>query len=105
MVQFMNLNELMVGPVGLWSKDQAVGNAQRCPRFDPVRRRRMVHKSTGRAPLARELRYGVCPLNSFTMGKELGWRDIDWHRPAHRIERNTPDRLTENFPTPAPSVD
>ena len=77
MVLFMNLNELVAGPVGLWSKVQAVGNAQRCPRVEPVRRRRMVHKSTGLAPGAR---YPADPFNSFTASKALGWRDIDWHR-------------------------
>jgi hypothetical protein len=78
MVLFMNLKELVVRPVGLWSKVQAVGNAQRCPRVEPVRRRRMVHKSTGLAPGAR---YRAGPFNSFTASKALGWRDIDWHRP------------------------
>lgn len=77
MVRLMNLNELLVGPVGLWAKGQAVGNAQRCPRVEPVRRRRMVHKSTGLAP---RLRYRVRLLNSFSAGKVLGCRDIDWHR-------------------------
>ena len=80
MVLLMNSNELVVGPVGLWAKGQAVGNAQRCPRVEPVRRRRMVHKSTGlQAP---KLRYRAHPFNSFFAGKVLGWRDIDWHRPT-----------------------
>jgi hypothetical protein len=78
MVRFVNLNELVVGPVGLWSKVQAVGNARRCPRVETVRRRRMVHKSTG---LAQMVRYRARPFNSFTAGKALGWRDIDKHRP------------------------
>jgi hypothetical protein len=78
MVQFLNLSELLVGPVGLWSKVQAVGNAQRCPRVEPVRRRRMVHKSTGLGPA---VRYRARPFNSFAASKVLGWRDIDKHRP------------------------
>jgi hypothetical protein len=78
MVRLMNSNELVVGPVGLWAKVQAVGNAQRCPRVEPVRRRRMVHKSTG---LVLRLRYRARPFNSFSADKVLGWRDIDWHRP------------------------
>jgi hypothetical protein len=77
MVRLMNPNELVVGPVGLWAKGQTVGNAQRCPRVEPVRRRRMVHKSTG---LVLRPRYRARPFNSFSAGKVLGWRDIDWHR-------------------------
>jgi hypothetical protein len=102
MVQILNLSELVVGPVGLWAKVRAVGNAQRYPRLEPVRRRRMVHKSTGRvwAPG----RYRAHPFNSFTAGKELGWRDIDKHRPP--LPQGSPaDRLTENSLTPASSVD
>jgi hypothetical protein len=87
MVRLMNPNELVVEPVGLWAKVQAVGNAQRCPRVEPVRRRRMVHKSTGLVPVVHLLvqllvRYRVRPFNSFNAGKVLGWRDIDWHRPT-----------------------
>jgi hypothetical protein len=73
----MNLKELVVGPVGLWAKVQAVCNAQRCRRVELVRRRRMVHKSTGRAP---GKRYRAGPFNSFTASKALRWGDIDWHR-------------------------
>lgn len=29
----------------MWAKGAAVGNAQRCPRLRPVRRRRIVHMS------------------------------------------------------------
>src|SRR5574337_419280 len=44
--------------VGMWAKGAAVGNASRCPRTRPVRRRRIVHMSTAcrarsaRAPVA-----------------------------------------------------
>jgi hypothetical protein len=61
-----------------------------------VRRRRMVHKSTGLA------RHDIVPVPStLTMGKDLGWRAFDKLRPVftHRTDR------TEISLIPAPSVD
>lgn len=96
MVQALNLNELVVEPVGMWAKRQAVGNAQRCPRVGAVTRRGMVHMSIGLACVV----YRARPLQLFTTGKELGWRAFDrlWPVFKHRTYR------TEISPIPVPSV-
>jgi hypothetical protein len=92
----MNLNKLVVEPVSMWAKRQAVGNAPRCPRVGAVPRRGMVHMSTGCAPIP----VGCAPFQLFTMGKELGWRDVDrlWPVFAHQTYH------TEFSPIPVPSV-
>ncbi len=93
----MNLNKLVVEPVGMWAKRQAVGTAPRCPRIDAVPRRGMVHMPTGCARFA----VRCAPSQLFTQGKELGWRDIDKHWLVFTHQTNQ----TEFSPIPVPSVD
>src|SRR5437016_1628291 len=88
--------------VGMWAKGSAVGNAQRCPRSCPVRRRRIVHMSiarrarSARPPRLRTL--GEAEIRSRLDGKG---RRSDLHPAAHtrRVEiSRLPPALIDPLP-------